>query len=267
MTMNGKIAIGLALVGAALLGALAVAFGNAQSGRTGPFSAGEEEAIRDIVEAYILENPETVIDALNAYSQRERDNYQSRLEDAARANIAALLDGEHGHVSGANPDAARVAVIEFFDYHCGFCKRATGLVNELVSGDPEVKFVFREYPILRKESVQAAEAALAARAQGKYEVFHFAMMEASGVLDEARIAEIARSAGVDVDAMTAARDDPAIERALDATHRIASEMEIDGTPTFVIASVDGKFVDVVPGFDADRVRNAIAEAKKAANRR
>ncbi|MEX0644812.1 MAG: DsbA family protein, partial [Parvularculaceae bacterium] len=153
-----------------------------------------------------------------------------------------------------------------FDYHCSYCKRAAGLVQDLVKTDPSVKVIFRELPILRPESDYAAQVALAARAQGKYADLHFAMMDASGVLTKERIMEIAASKGVDFAAIEEALRDPAIAQSIDDSHRIASELAIDGTPAFIVASLDGKFIDVFSGYDAEGLTASIAKAKKAAKK-
>ena len=267
--MNQKFAIGAALAGAAALGALAVAYSNAQTS-SGEFSPSQEDAIKEIVRQYIVDHPDEVLDAVNSYiSQRQIDaaaESKKTAEQYARDNLSELLDDRHGFAAGANPAAAQVAVVEFFDYHCGFCKRSTPFVKELTKSDPAVKVVFREYPILREESEYAAEAALASRAQGKYTEFHFAMMNASGLINKERAQEIAKSVGIDLSALDKEIQNPDIKKAIDETHRITSEMAVDGTPTFIVASLNGKYVEVIQGADTDGVKAAIAEAKKAAKK-
>lgn len=263
--MNSRIAIGAALAGAALFGAIAVAFSNAQSGAPDKaFDETQKEAIREIVHDYLMENPEILIDALNEYGERERANEQARTKASAKDNLAELLNEKDGFAIGADPAAAEVAVIELFDYHCPYCKRASEIVRKLAASDPAVRIILREYPILREESAYASMVALAARAQGKYEDLHFALMDASGVLTKERVKEIAESKGVNFSAIEKELNDPSISKAIDETHRIASEMEADGTPTFIVASTDGAFVEVVPGLNTDMLNAAIADAKKAA---
>ena len=275
--MNRNIAVGAALGGAALLGALAVAYSSAQGDKAGQsvksgapttasFDGAEEEAIRTIVRNYLLEHPEVLVDSLNAYSEKKEAEERSSLVDGARKNLAALVSPDHGYVSGANPAAATVAVIELFDYHCGYCKKAAGLVRELTKSDPAVKVVFRELPILREESEYAAKAALAAREQGKYADLHFAMMGATGVLTKERVADIARGKGLDLKKLEADAEGKTVKQAIDETDRIARELKVDGTPTFIVASLNGEFVEVIAGFSAEKVTDAIAAAKKASKK-
>jgi protein-disulfide isomerase len=127
-----------------------------------------------------------------------------------------------------------------------------------------VRVVLRELPILREESGYAAEMALAARDQGKFLELHFDMLDASGVLTKERVDEMARKRGLDVAKMNAAIDSGAIPSIIDGNHRLASQMRIDGTPAFIIASLDGSYLEMVNGFNEDAVKARIAEAKAAA---
>jgi len=264
--MRMKLALGAALAGAALLGVIAVGFSSAQSSKSGGFTTEEEDEIREVVRDYILEHPDVILESVNAYAEREHANSIAEREQYARDNLAALLDERHGVVAGANPSAASVAVIEFFDYHCAFCKRASDFVKTLTEDDPGVKVVFRELPILREESDYAAEFALASRAQGKYTDLHFALLAQNGVMTKNSIKALAAKVGVNSTLVEKELKNPAIKEAIEETHRIASEMAIDGTPTFVIASLKGDFVKIVEGNRREDVTAAIAEAKKAAKK-
>ncbi len=262
--MTRKLAIAFALVGAALFGALSTSFGVAEQEARKPgaaFSAAEQDEIRSLVRDYLIDNPEIVIDAIGAFQERERAEAEAKLISGARENLKTLLSDAGGATAGADAENAKVAVIEFFDYHCTYCKRATGLVQELTRRDPQVKVVFRELPILREESRLAAEYALAAREQDKYADFHFALMQAQGVLDEKRVKEIAGKTGLDVAALEKARGDERIAVALDETLRIAEAMGADGTPTFVVASLETDFMEVMPGYRAEAILEAIEKAK------
>ncbi|MGF1543314.1 MAG: DsbA family protein [Parvularculaceae bacterium] len=260
--MTPRTALVAAGAAAALFGLAFSGFSNAVSqgdeageSRDGDFTSAEEDRIRAIVEDYIRKNPDVLIDALNSFADSQR-------AASAKDSLPFLLSEEGAYT--ADPGGAKVAVVEFFDYHCGFCKRANGLVQDLTNGDEDVKVVFRELPILREESEAAAKIALAAREQGKYLDLHFALMSASGVIDEKRAYEIAEKQGLDVDRLkkdaSAKRLDVGIER----NQRAASELGVDGTPSFVVAGADGEFVRIVTGYRPDELTAAIKDAKKAA---
>ena len=271
--MNIKIAIGVALVGAMLLGATVVGWSSAQSGKSEPasdvstgFSDLEEGEIRNIVRAYLLEHPEVIIEAVNVYSERQRAAAQAQALDGARANLAALLDEKTGFITGADKKNAKIAVIEMFDYHCGYCKRAVGSVQELAKSE-DVMVVFRELPILRPESDIAAEMALAAREQGKFLDLHFAMMNAKGVLSKERIKDIAKSVGINAAKLETASKKPSVANAIDTNQRLAQELGVDGTPAFIIASLDGSYLDVMSGYHEATLKEKVAAARAAVNER
>jgi protein-disulfide isomerase len=254
MTINAKILIGASLAGAALFGAIAVSMVSAQQSK--PAAPADRKAIEAIVREVIRDNPEIIVEALNAYSEQQS-------AEAAAASMPALLKEDTGYVAGKNLAQAKVTVIELFDYHCGVCKRATPLVQELAKNDPAVRVIFREYPVLRKESDVAARFALAAREQGKYLDYHFALMGQSGVLTEPRLLEVAQKAGLDPKKLKADSKAAKLETALQSNYEAGQRMRIDGTPSFIITAKNGDFLRVIPGLDEDAIRKAVAEAKKA----
>ncbi|MEZ5894408.1 MAG: DsbA family protein [Parvularculaceae bacterium] len=274
---NQKTSIALALAASFLLGAVVVAYSSAQYAApqtednashaphqkvSTSFSDKQEEEIGELVRAYLMENPEVILQAVEAYRTRQQMAQEEYTRTAATANIAKLIDANTAFVSGKNPDKAKVAVIEMYDYHCGYCKSAAGVVSQLVKNDADVKVVFRELPILKQESFYAAEMALAARDQGKFLDFHFAMLNASGTLSADRVDDIAKKAGLDVAKMKAEVEAGEPAQIIDENHSLAAAMEVDGTPTFIIAAVDGSYVDTIVGFSEAALKQKIAEAKK-----
>ncbi|MEO0399681.1 MAG: DsbA family protein [Pseudomonadota bacterium] len=227
------------------------------------FSDAQTEEIERLVADYIKDNPKTIIDALVAFEEDERRMAEARQDAALGAATDYLVSNQGAYTAGTDVDNAEIAVVEFFDYHCGYCKRAKGLVMELTNGDPAVKVVFRELPILRKESETAARYALAAREQGKYLDLHFGLLDASGTLSESRILKIAEDKGLDIDALKKAADAAALDDQLADNNEVAQDIGVNGTPGFVIARIDGGYTEVVGGFNPDGVRKAIAAAKKA----
>lgn len=263
--MKTKLAIGAALAGAALLGAIAVSYSGAQSAG-GEFSKAEEDAIREIVRDYLIEHPDVLIESLNAYYEREQAAADERSRAFARDNLSVLVDEKLSVSISANPAAAKVAVIEFFDYHCGSCKRASGFVKELSRKDPAVNVVLRDFPILRRESDYAAEFAFASRTQGKYADLHFALMAENGVMTEDRIKKTAKKVGIDVAAVETELQKPDTKHAIDETHRLAAGLGIEGTPAFIVASLDGDYLEIVSGNRPEEITAAIAAAKKASKK-
>lgn len=219
-----------------------------------PFSALEEEAIRSVVRDYLIENPEVIVEAIEALRAQQREEELRTSQAAVADNAEALYEDPDAPVLG-NPDGD-VTIVEFFDYRCGYCKRVFPTLMEVVESDGNVRLVMKEWPILGPESDFAARAALAAQEQGKYADFHVKLMGAKGELSEDAVMTIARSAGLDTEQLRADMADPGIEAALRRTFTLAEKLGIRGTPAFVIGG------ELVPGaVGADRMR-ALIEAKR-----
>jgi protein-disulfide isomerase len=154
-----------------------------------------------------------------------------------------------------NPDGD-VTVVEFFDYRCPYCRRVAPDLEALIEGDPGVRVVFKEWPILGRASVKAARAALAAHAQGHYHAVHSALMTGAIEADEGAIIAFAVSLGADGDRLRADMTSDAVTEALIANDELARALGLSGTPAFVIGDT------VVPGaIPIDQMRALVAEAR------
>ncbi len=213
-----------------------------------------EEVKRLALEA-ILENPEIVMEAVDILRAREAEAAAAQQAEALSGNLARLTAGEDAPVLG-NPDGD-VTVVEFFDYNCPYCRRAGEAVKALIEADPGVRVVYREWPILGEGSVAASRAALAARAQGKYEEMHWALMGAQGRLDEAMVMAIAQGAGLDMDRLRADMALPAVDAHIEASMALAEEIGFSGTPSFVIG--DAPVPGLVPVEEMQRLVEAARE--------
>lgn len=247
---------------AGALVALAVVAGNPQSARSDEsadkLSAAETEAFEKVVRKYLLENPEVIVEALQAYEQRQQAMEAERQRAAVVAEAANLNEDPTSPVLG-NPEGD-ITVVEFFDYRCPYCKRVAGALQALVAEDPNVRLVMKEYPILSKESIDAARAALAAARQGRYERFHFALMNRGGSMSEAEVMSVAHSEGLDIDRLKRDMQSAEIEEALRRNHALAQTIGVTGTPAMVIGST------LVPGaVGLERLRALVAQARAEAS--
>ncbi|MFN8924770.1 MAG: DsbA family protein [Rhodospirillales bacterium] len=209
-----------------------------------------ERIVRDV----IRENPEIVLEALEALRSREA---KAREEQARRMLTERREDLLRDPASpvGGNPQGD-VTIVEFFDYQCGYCKTVHGTVKDLLASDGRIRTVYTEFPILGPGSVLASRAALASRGQGKYLAFHDALMEARGAMNEETVLRIARSVGLDVDRLRRDMHAPEVERAIRANMALAEALGIQGTPAFVIGD------QVVPGaLELDGLRMLIRRAR------
>ncbi len=146
----------------------------------------------------------------------------------------------------------------FFDYNCPYCKRAAADVKALLAADENVRVVYREWPILGEGSVFAARAALAARAQGKYEDMHWALMDMRGRADEASILAAARSVGLDLDQLVADMNSAEVQSHIETSSLLAQSLGFTGTPAFVIG--DALVPGAVPLSDLQEYLQAARDA-------
>ena len=221
-----------------------------------PLSASEKLAIEGVVKDYLLNNPEVIIEAIQSLRQRDERNKAKK----AKANLVKfrneLLNDPDTPV-GANPKGD-VTIVEFFDYRCGFCKRVFPDIMKVINADQNVRYVFKEFPILGPESVTASRAALAAWIvdKSKYEAFHQAMMGSKGGLPESRVMKMAAKIGYDAKALKKAMKDPRIDKMLEKNFALAKALDINGTPGFVIGN------EIIRGaVDLATLKQLVAQAR------
>jgi protein-disulfide isomerase len=164
------------------------------------------------------------------------DPVKAALEQAAQAAAAArvrdLLQDPASPVIG--PADADVAIVEFFDYQCPYCKAAEPRLEALLQEDRGVRLVLKEFPILTPESRVASKAALASVKQDKYTAFHQALLGYRGQLKEATIFEIAAAVGLDVPRLRKDMDSPEVADQIIATMNLARALKISVVPGFLV---------------------------------
>lgn len=190
-----------------------------------------KEEIKQLALEAILENPQIVMDAVDLLRAQEAEAKATAQVQAFQDNKDLLIQDANAPVLG-NPDGD-ITIVEFFDYNCGYCKRAMTAMQAVMANDPNVRVVFREFPILSEGSAYASRAALASRAQGKYEEFHWALMSANG-LDEGSVMRIAAQIGLDVDQLRTDMDAPEVAEHIATTRDVANALQFTGTPAFII---------------------------------
>ena len=210
--------------------------------------------IKELALQAILENPQIVMDAV-ALLDEARSAQQAEMQAQTLAQQRDLLENDPNAPFMGDADASTV-IVEFFDYNCPYCKRAAVDVKALLAADSDVRVVYREWPILGEGSVLAARAALAARAQGKYEAMHWALMDLQGRAEEASILAAARSVDLDIEQLIADMESDAVNEHLLASQRLAQGLGFTGTPAFVIGDA------LVPGaVSLDELQELVADAR------
>ena len=216
----------------ALLGSLA----------TGTFAADlkemtdEERALfRAEVRAYLFENPEVIMQAVEILQQREQQQQVQADSDLVSTHADAIFNDGYSWVGG-NPDGD-ITLVEFLDYRCGYCKRAHGEVAELLESDGNIKWIVKELPILGDASVLASRFAIAVKQVAGGDSYHAvadALMAFQGDITLPALRRLGSTFGLDMDAVEAQMDSPEVTAEIEQTRALAGLLQISGTPTFVM---------------------------------
>jgi protein-disulfide isomerase len=130
--------------------------------------------------------------------------------------------------------------VEFFDYNCGYCKRALGDMTALMSKDPKLKVVLKEFPVLGPGSLEAAQVGVAVRMQDKggkkYMEFHQKMLLGRGQADKTRAMAVAKEIGLDMTRLEKDLKSDEIAATLQESAKLAEALGLNGTPSYVIGN-------------------------------
>ena len=247
------ILLALALLLAAAGGYAFKEFAVARDAATPPPQAALDQAIS----LYLKDHPAEVMAALKQAQADETKQQEAEAHLALEQKQDQIFNNPADPVVG-NPQGD-VTVVEFFDYRCPYCKRVSDSLATLVQSDPNIRIVYKDFPILGPESVVAAKIALAAHRQGKYELVHTAFMAHKGSFEENDLLELAASVGADKEKLKVDMADPAILGQIEANDSLAATLGITGTPGFLF----GK--QLVPGaVSLDDMKKLVTAARAQA---
>jgi protein-disulfide isomerase len=244
-----------ALLALALCGAPPTA--SAQS-----FSDVQRGDIETIVRNYLLAHPEVLEEAMTELSKRQAAAETEKHEASVARNAETIFNSPRGVTLGNKE--GDVTFVEFFDYNCGYCKRAMTDMLDLMKADPKLKVVLKEFPVLSQGSVEAAQVAVAVRMQDasgkKYLDFHQKLLGGRGPADKARAMAAAKEAGLDMGKIEKDLASPEVRATLEENLKLAEAMGMNGTPSYVI----GKQVVIgAVGLDNLKEKIGIARCGKA----
>lgn len=222
-------------------------------------TANERADFGAAVRAYLLENPEVIMEAVAVLEQRQ--SQQAVVDDQSLITeyYDQLFDDGYSHVAG-NPEGT-ILMVEFMDYKCGYCKRAHPEIQELLANNPDIKLIIKQFPILGQESTLSSRAAIAVLINDGdeiYEAFNDALMRENGPLTEISLPLIAESIGADSAKMMATLSSPIVTQIIQSNYALAQALNITGTPTFVM--VDQFMRGYVP---ADQMQKIVDQARAA----
>ena len=244
--------LGLAALALAFL-ALAFAPGRAES-----FSSGQKAEIETIIKDYLLQKPEILREAIGVLEVREKAAEAKAREKVVSDPSGALFSPANQAVIG--DPGGKITLIEFFDYNCGYCKRALSDLARLMKDNPDLRVVLRDFPILSPGSVEAAKIANAflRQFQGeKFWEFHQKLLGSRGPVGKAEALAVAKDLGADMDKLAKDAAAAGITAGIEESEKLAKSLQVTGTPTYVIGE------DVVVGaVGYDELEAKVANIKK-----
>jgi protein-disulfide isomerase len=226
------------------------------------FTDSQRGDIEAIIKNYLIAHPEVLEEAMNELSKRQAAAEAEKHQASIAENADTIFNSPRGVTIG-NKDGD-VTFVEFFDYNCGYCKRAMADMLDLLKTDSKLKVVLKEFPVLSQGSVEAAQVAVAARMQDpsgkKYLDFHQKLLGGRGPADRARAMAAAKDAGFDMAKLEKDMASPEAKATIEENFKLAEAMGMNGTPSYVI----GKQVVIgAVGLDGLKEKVGIARCGKA----
>jgi protein-disulfide isomerase len=223
-----------------------------------PFTDAQRAGIEAIVKDYLIKHPEVLQEALAEAEKQQAETQRLAQAAALKESRDALLNGPHDVVAG-NP-SGDVTMVEFFDYNCGYCRKALADVQTLIKSDPKLRVVIKDFPVLGPESLEASQVAIAVRQQLKGDKlweFHQKLLETKGRVNGARAIQVAKDLGVDTAKLQKDMAAPEVKTALSENRGLGDRLGLSGTPAFIIGD------EVIPGaVGVDPMRKTIADVRQ-----
>jgi protein-disulfide isomerase len=214
--------------------------------------------IEKIVHDYLIANPEVIRDAIEELERRQKVAEADSRSRAVDQTSDKLFNSAAQAVVG-NP-SGDVTLVEFFDYNCGYCKRALEDLGKLVDGDPKLRVVLKDFPVLGPGSTEAAEVATALRLQlkpDKFYAFHRKLLTTRGSIGKAQALAVAKELGADTARLEKDMKSEQTRAALKESAELADSLNLTGTPSWVI----GKEV-IVGAVGYQQLKNKIENTRK-----
>jgi protein-disulfide isomerase len=222
------------------------------------FTDEQRGEIESIIKNYLISHPEVLEEASDELNRRQTNAAAEKHQTAIKQNAETIFNSPRGVTIGAKD--GDVSLVEFFDYNCGYCKRAMTDMIELLKDDPKLKVVLKEFPVLGPSSVEAAQVAVAVRMQDpsgkKYLEFHQKLLTSRGQVDKARALAAAKEAGLDLARLEKDMASPEARATIEENFKLAESMGMNGTPSYVI----GKQV-VIGAVGIETLRQKISVAR------
>jgi len=200
------------------------------------FSPAQRDEIGTIVREYLVSHPEVLQEAMAELEKRQTAEEAAKHKTAVKDNAKALFSSPRQVVLGNS--SGNVTFVEFFDYNCGYCKRALSDMLTLLKDDSKLKVVLKEFPVLGPGSVEAAQVAVAVHMQDKtgkkYLEFHQKLLGGRGHADKAHALAVAKEIGMNMAQIEKDMASPEVKATLQENFKLAEALGLNGTPSYVI---------------------------------
>jgi protein-disulfide isomerase len=207
-----------------------------QAVRAQSFSPAQKSDIERVVHDYLIAHPEVIQEAMGELERRQTAAEAEKHKVAVKEHAQKLFSSPN-QVTLGNPNG-NVTFVEFFDYNCGYCKRAMDDMLTLLKDDSKLKVVLKEFPVLGPGSLEAARVAVAVRMQNpkKYLEFHTKLLGGRGPADQAHALAVAKDIGMNMAQIEKDMKGPEVKATLDEDFKLAEALGLNGTPSYVIGS-------------------------------
>jgi protein-disulfide isomerase len=195
----------------------------------------QKAEIEKIVHDYLMANPEVIRDAIDELERRQKVAEADSRSRAVAQSADKLFNSASQAIVG-NP-SGDVTLVEFFDYNCGYCKRALEDLAKLVDSDPKLRVVLKDFPVLGPGSTEAAEIATALRLQFKPDklyAFHRKLLTTRGQIGKAQALAVAKELGADTGRLEKDAKSEETRAALKESMELADSLNLTGTPSWVL---------------------------------
>lgn len=196
----------------------------------------------EVIAKWIEANPQAIINSVQNMQKKMMEEQTKNAQKNIGQKQNELFNDENSPQYA--PQGYDVSIVEFYDYACGYCKKAQSTVDELLKSDTKLRVIYRDFPILGEASFEMAKVSIAVNliAPNSFRKFHDALMKTNDKGKKAAI-NAAKSAGIDIKKVEDAlkNDKDKIEKILQDNLSLGSSVGISGTPGFIIGE------ELIPG--------------------
>lgn len=222
-----------------------------------PLSDAQKTQIEQVVKDLLNREPELIMQAAQRMQQREQQKQLDIAKTGIKEHQKELFEDKGSPADGASVKDADVTIVEFFDFNCGYCKKAHTTVEQLIKEDKKVRVVYKQFPILGPTSLTGAQYAVAAAKQGKYIDFHEALLNSHDQVSQEGLEKLATSLKLDLNKLKADAAGDEVKKRITDDLELGKAVGVQGTPGFVIGD------KLYPGaMDIATMKQVVADARK-----